>query len=167
MRFARLIARLAAAAAISMLFASTARAGEPDRYVIDYDDSHPAPRLSAVCGFPITVREYGTLIDALHFDRSGNFAFETLTFQRAGVAATNANTGRTLTSIQTGLIVYTDDRATSSGITANFHLPGGGMVLIDAGRFIVDFASGARVFEAGTHDYIDGNLQAFCAALAP
>jgi hypothetical protein len=50
-------------------------------------------------------------------------------------------------------------------VTANFVVPGGGKVLIDAGRFVVD-ANGNLIFEVGIHEYLDGDFQALCAALA-
>lgn len=77
----------------------------------------------------------------------------------------NAQTGTTYTSPQTGLLKFTPTFTFASGVTASFVVPGGGKVLIDAGRFVVN-ANGNLIFEAGIHEYLAGDFQALCAALA-
>jgi hypothetical protein len=143
-----------------------AKALPPDKYVFPYDDTHPAPHFTAFCGFPVIIEEKGVLMDTIHYDASGNYLFETLIAVQGEAVITNALTGKSLTTMQTGLIKYGLDTASASGLTALFHVPGGGPIMLDAGRFIVDLTTGQRIFEAGTHDYIDGDWQALCNALA-
>jgi hypothetical protein len=143
-----------------------AQAASPDRYVFEFNDSHYAPRLSAFCGFPVIVGEWGTIIDNIYYDNQGNFTGENMILRSGGVSATNGLTGKTLSSPSDGLFKYGLDSASVSGLGMHFVLPGGEQILLDAGRITIDYETGERTFEAGTHDYQDGNWQALCNGLA-
>ncbi len=143
-----------------------ARAMPPDKYVFPYDDSHIAPRFTRYCGFPVVIEEKGILTDIIHYDNVGNFLFESLTFQQAEAIITNSVSGKSLTTPVAGLIKYGPETVASSGLVAQYHTLGGGPIMLDAGRFVIDLATGRRIFEAGTHDYIDGDWQALCNALS-
>lgn len=141
-------------------------AGGPDRYVFTFDDTHGALRLSAACGFPIVVREWGTLIDLIYYDSDGDFVGENLILHSGGVSATNASTGFTVSSPSVGLFRYGLEDASSSGLGLHFVLPGGEQIALEMGRLVIDYATGTASFEVGVHDIRDGNLDSFCAALA-
>jgi hypothetical protein len=51
------------------------------------------------------------------------------------------------------------------GLNFHFSYPGGGLVLIDAGRLVAN-EEGDLVFEAGHHAIEDGDVSALCSALA-
>lgn len=142
------------------------QATPPDKYVFSYDDTHAAPRFTQYCGFPVVVEEKGLLTDIIHYDNAGNFISESLTFQHAESVITNSTSGKSLVTPVAGLVKYGLQTASSSGLVAQYHTPGGGLIMLDAGRFVVDLATGERTFEVGHHDYIDGDWQALCNALA-
>jgi hypothetical protein len=156
---------MSALVALTLVLVATARAAAPIQQVFVVDDTHPGPKLSAACGFPVLIHEQGRIRDSFHTDNAGNFVMESLTFEDYRISVINAQTGTTYTSPQTGLLKFTPTFAYASGVTANFVVPGGGKVLIDAGRFVVD-ANNNLIFEAGIHEYLDGDFQALCAALA-
>jgi hypothetical protein len=56
------------------------------------------------------------------------------------------------------------DQATVTGLFAKVVLPGGGIILQDAGRVVFD-PSGDITFEAGKHQFTDSQLADLCAAL--
>jgi hypothetical protein len=147
------------------MLATPALAARPDTYVFQFDDTHYAPRFSNYCGFPINVREWGTITDIVFYDKSGNYTGENFVLMRGGVAITNTLTGITFSSPTAGLTKYSLDSASVSGLTAHINMPGEDQLMIDAGRVIFDLNTGERVFEVGTHDYMDGNWQMMCEAL--
>jgi hypothetical protein len=151
--------------ALTFVVVATVNAMAPIQQVFDVDDTHPAPGLSAACGFPVLIHEQGWIRDRFHTDNAGNFVMESLTFEHYRVSVINAQSGVTYASPQTGLIKFTPTFTSSSGVITNFVVPGGGKVLIDAGRFVVD-ADGNLSFEVGIHEYLEGDFQALCAALA-
>jgi hypothetical protein len=53
---------------------------------------------------------------------------------------------------------------TTAGLRFHAYVPGGGVVLLDAGRLVV--ADGEIVFEAGPHQLIRGDVEQFSAFLA-
>jgi len=146
-------------------FTAAPMAARPDRFVFDFDDTHPAPRLSAACGFPISVREWGTLIDMVYYDRDGNFVSENLILHSGGVSATNTLNGLTVSSNSATLFRYGSESASASGLTMHFMMPNGAQLVVDAGRLIRDYATGEFVFEAGPHVDSADDLDLFCAAL--
>lgn len=148
------------------IVATPALAAGPDKYVFQFDDIHYAPRFSNYCGFPIDVREWGTITDVVFYDKSGNYIGENFLLTQGGVAITNTLTGKTFSSPTAGLTKYSLDSASVSGLIAHINIPGEGQIMIDAGQVVFDLNTGERVFEAGRHDYMDGNWQALCDALA-
>lgn len=157
-----------ALAAVVILIAnspvSIVLASSPIMQVFDVNDTHPAPRFSKFCGYPVMIHEEGRIKDIYHIDQNGDFVMESLTGENVRITFINAQTGQSLTSVQTGLILYQVDGAFAAGVTAHFHIPGDGVVMLDAGKFAFD-ADGNLIFEAGPHDYIDGNWQSLCDAL--
>lgn len=53
-----------------------------------------------------------------------------------------------------------------AGSTFMFTVPGVGVVLHDVGRVIYDTATGEVTFQAGPHQYLEGDTAALCAALS-
>jgi hypothetical protein len=80
----------------------------------------------------------------------------------------NSVTGKTLRAMPFHNTVLVDRIAhtgTTSGIVFRVVVPGAGAVLLDVGRIIATRAGGVT-FEAGKHQFIDGDLGGVCAALS-
>jgi hypothetical protein len=56
------------------------------------------------------------------------------------------------------------DEATVTGIFAMINVPGFGQIFHDVGRLVAEtgMLNGPRLFEAGHHQYIDGDFEAVC-----
>ncbi len=125
---------------------------------------------SETCGFDITVHVFGTFRQADYYDNSG-FLYKTLLTAGGGAFTfTETANGTTLTmQAQSYLdtIYYNADgspsTSTLSGPVWKFTAPGGGIVLLDAGTVTFD-SEGNIVFEAGPHQDLHGDFDAFCAA---
>jgi hypothetical protein len=52
------------------------------------------------------------------------------------------------------------------GVNPTFHLPNGGVVVLDAGKIVFEGQElgGPIVFQSAAHMWFDGNTSAFCAA---
>jgi hypothetical protein len=109
-----------------------------------------------------------TFTDRLHFDNDGNLlkirshlAVEGFVFKTA--------TGNSLPLVgHTNVTIYPEsDTLVSVGLVARVNVPGSGHVLLDAGRFVLDLATGPPpVWEAGPHQHVNGEVDEVCAALS-
>lgn len=148
----------------AMTTVTAAFAAAPIIQTGSFDDLHPAPRLSELCGFPLIVRESGDFRDVIHVDNAGGFVMESLKFQHYTVRVTNFANGVSLTSPAAGLIRFTQDDAFSAGLVTHFVIPGGGSLTVDAGR--IYFASDGAIVLNGNFDVRSGDVQPLCEALA-
>ncbi len=83
------------------------------------------------------------------------------TSTRDSLSTASAN-GKTLsTNYPLVFITRGDDADIRVGLRNAYHVPGAGVVLLDAGHLIFD-ANGDLVFEAGQHDLLNGSVDAFC-----
>jgi hypothetical protein len=122
------------------------------------------------CPFDIRVHEFGTFRNADYYDNTG-FHYKTLLTAGGGkLTFTETAKGTTLTmQNQPYLVVikYNADGSTSSvdfaGPVFKFTVPGGGVVLLDTGRLVFDGDFNVT-FEAGPHQQLHGDFDAFCAA---
>jgi hypothetical protein len=102
----------------------------------------------------------------VHFDRHGN---PVRIVQR--VTGTdrlyNPENGKSLSgTVQSVEIVdLVDGQVTQNGQTFRIVVPGAGAVLLNIGKFIIDFEEGL-VFLAGRQQFFEGDLDALCAALS-
>jgi hypothetical protein len=155
-----------AVVAASLLFAVPASADAPDVFGIEYDASFTLTN----CGFPVNVSVHGTFENRSFVDPVFNINY----IREEGTATNPANgatllirhmyteIGRPPTSPEEGWGTFAD-----RGLITRVLLPGGGVVLIDAGYLRWRFPDGF-VFEAhGNHELeIEGDLTELCAALA-
>ncbi len=127
---------------------------------------------SDTCPFDITLHLLGTFRHADYYDNSG-VLFKTLETAGGGALTVTATAnGNTLTmQNQSYLFSLTynadgsENTTTLSGPVWKFTAPGGGIVYLDTGRVTFD-SEGNIVFEAGLHQDLNGDVEAFCAALA-
>ncbi len=151
---------LVAALAVSVSPAAAQRATttitEIDRTFID-----------RTCPFPLVERIQGKRIDTLFYDESG----QAVRLQRHVIlqaTLTNPDTNTTVTSgrqATTGIRDLTTGELTVHGLRFITTVPGMGVVLLDAGTFVMD-AAGNIVWEAGKHQLLHGDVDRFCAAMS-
>jgi hypothetical protein len=102
----------------------------------------------------------------LFFDGTGNLT--NFIEQNDGTDQfSNSVNGKTLRAMPFHNTVLADrliHEATTVGITFRVVVPGTGAVLLDVGK-ITATRSGGITFEAGKHQFLDGDLGALCAAL--
>jgi hypothetical protein len=168
----RRLIKLPAVIAVTLVgmavFAQPAAANTKVTTVIHDDETFVE---SGICPFHITFHQFGTFKAAEYFDNNG-FNYKTIITVGPGGQFTITVTakGTTLTmQNQAAPVVITfnadGSRATETfhGPTFKFTLPGSGVVLLEAGRLMFD-GDGNVVFEAGPHQLLDGDVDAFCAA---
>jgi hypothetical protein len=120
---------------------------------------------SSLCGFPIVLNFEGSFTVTLFFDQDGNPVTATLHAVDVGTA-TNPVNGKTLTGHE--VVYITADLV--AGVEARLGIPfhfnvGGRSAVVDAGRLVIN-RSGETLFESGNHELLEGDLAAFCGALA-
>jgi hypothetical protein len=162
-----IVAAIAAVIATALVIASPAAADQPFVYG---PISYHAEYSFFACGFEADVSLDGTFENRI-FDNP----LRNINYIREEGTVTNPATGTTLrvrhwytelgtppTSPDEGQGLFTD-----RGLVTHVVAPGGGVVLIDAGRLVWRYPDGL-VFEAnGNHQLkIEGDISELCAALA-
>jgi hypothetical protein len=127
---------------------------------------------SEVCPFDVRVHLDGFYKSVDFYDNSG-FLYKTINTVGGGGPFTVTNTahGTTLTQQSEAfseVITYNRDGSartyTRRGAYAKITVPGGGIVLLDAGTASWDEPEENVLFMAGPHQAVNGDFEAFCAA---
>jgi hypothetical protein len=117
-----------------------------------------------LCGVQLNFQFDVTFIEHLFFNGDGQFV--RVEFHASDTAtATNPANGKSLSghevvNIHVDIANETEIR---TGLPFHFNVPGG-TVIIDAGRIFFDAITGEFVVR-GKHQLLEGDLEAFCAAL--
>jgi hypothetical protein len=167
MKIARIAAAIAGLVASALVIASPAAADQPFLFgPIDVHEEYSFWN----CGFEADVSLDGTFANRIFENPVRN-----INYIREEGTVTNPLTGATLrvkhwyteegrppTSPDEGWGLFTD-----RGVVTHVVVPGGGLVLIDAGRLVWRYPDGL-IFEAnGNHQLkIEGDISELCAALA-
>jgi len=115
------------------------------------------------CGFPIQLQ--GEFTDDVQFfyDAGGNLDHSLNHIQLRGTDSANG-----ISLADTADFMHTFDFTTGVdgdiGLPGHVRLPNGGTVTIEAGRVLTD-AQGNPQFVAGKHQFLEGDLSAYCRAL--
>jgi hypothetical protein len=113
-------------------------------------------------GFDVTFVENGTFKTRTFYDSEGNTIKTILSNFNVRYTSTATANGKTLsTNYPLVFITYTDADI-RVGLRNAYHVPGEGVVLLDAGRLILDPETGEVSFEAGQHEFLSGSVSAFC-----
>ncbi len=122
---------------------------------------------TSLCGFPVTFTENGTFKVTTYYDSAGNPVKSILTNQSRYTETATAY-GKTLLGNYPApsITSFPSGTAVLLGLRINYTVPGAGAVLLDAGRVVFDLVTGAVVFEAGQHQRLDGDAEAFCSYFA-
>jgi len=116
-----------------------------------------------LCSFPITITDTRTVT---------TISFENGDVQRhVRIDSTLSANGKTV-SENDSINVYIDASAPSVrtivGAFTRISVPGAGILVLEAGRIVFDLATGAILFEAGSHELtFHGDTAALCAYLSP
>ncbi len=116
------------------------------------------------CGFPITVTATFTADVTFFYDADGNLLRSLNHLQLRGTDSANG-----VSLAEDADFTHTFDFTTGTngdvGLATRVIVPGGGAVLIEAGRVITD-EEGNPEFVAGKHQLVAGDVSAFCTALS-
>jgi hypothetical protein len=116
------------------------------------------------CGFPITLEVTFTADVQFFYNNSGDLVRSLNHIQIRGTDSANG-----VTLADNADFTHTFDFTTQTngdlGVTTRVLLPHGGTVLFDAGRVLSD-EEGNSIFVAGTHQVLNGDFSAYCAALS-
>jgi hypothetical protein len=148
---------------LPLAFAGPALAVPPTNEVTTIVDSVTVD--SDICadfGFDVTFVENGTFKTRTFYDREGNTVKSVLSnFDVRYTSTATANEKTLSTNYPLVFITYTDADI-RVGLRNAYHVPGEGVVLLDAGRLILDPATSEVTFEAGQHELVEGSVEAFC-----
>jgi hypothetical protein len=151
---------------------------------VNFVETHPPEPTDIICGsgpnsFAVVATDTRTVTGRRYYDENGNLTRRH--FREVVVGRfTNPLTGASLDFVQSDTILH--DLAVPGDVTTGteaitgstrFSLPGGGVVLVDAGRTVLDASDGTILFEAGQHHFDDyfvfgdtSALQPICDALS-
>ncbi len=159
----RLILAMLFGLAMILGLAPSVVADQPEKVVIR--DIHIIQTDETTCDFPFLEEFEGTVTITTYFDNAGNPVKVKLHLPFHGTLTNEAN-GKSVSADQV-LIVFQDLEAgteTLVGVRFRVTFPGLGAILLDVGRVVFD-AEGNVIFEAGPHQIIHEDFEAFCAAL--
>lgn len=145
-----------------MILGPHAWAAQPERTVMVFDDALFID--NSTCDFAFEERVTGRVTITTFFGNDGNPVRMHVRVSGRGEAI-NPESGQTLRFVQANLFdtdLSTGER-TTAGLRFLAYIPGGGVVLLDAGRLVV--SDGQIVFEAGPHQLIHGDVEEFCGFL--
>jgi hypothetical protein len=157
-----MLSTLAAAMALMLALAGSASAAEP----LIHRDHIEATGVIANCGDFMVLDDYELDVrTTTFFDRAGNPDSVRVQEQFRDFFY-NSKTGEGFAETSTLVFFRTLESYAVVGVGIHVTVPGEGVVLLDAGRLIVD--EDGIVFEAGQHQILGGNpdTEKFCAALA-
>jgi hypothetical protein len=148
---------------LPLTFVAAALAAPPTNEVTVVVDA-VADDAEICADFGLTIRfvENGSFKVRTFYDREGNIVKTILSNFNQRFTSTASANGKTL-STNYPLVFITDDDGADIrvGLRNAYHVPGAGVVLLDAGRLVFD-ADGDLVFEAGQHQLLNGSVDAFC-----
>jgi hypothetical protein len=165
----RLLLTAAAPLILVLSFAAPARATPPTSEMVQAD---PTPYYSdELCGADQRVWfvDSGSFKLTVFYDDAGNPVKALSTNYRDRYTVTASANGRTLTTNAPAVVIEDLTAGTELvlGLHNAYHVPGAGVVLLDAGRILIDLQTFEPLFAAGPHEYfsaefLSGNADAFC-----
>jgi len=148
---------------LPLAFAGAALAVPPTTEVTTIVDSVTVD--SDICadfGFDVTFVENGTFKTTTFYDSEGNVVKSILSNFDVRYTSTATANGKTLSTNYPLVFITYSDADIRVGLRNAYTVPGEGVVLLDAGRLILDPATGEVTFEAGQHEIVEGSVDAFC-----
>jgi len=118
------------------------------------------------CDFPFLEEFEGRITITTYFDSGGDPIRVMLHLPFDGTL-TNQETGTSVSATQDLIVVEDLEAGTTTfvGVRFRVNFPGLGHVLLDVGKIVFD-ADGNVIFEAGPHQVINEDFEAFCEVLS-
>jgi hypothetical protein len=163
-----LLGSLLGSVLLPLAFAIPALAVPPTTEVTEVELGDFAFVDEELCGFPIMFDESGTFKVKTFYDREGNRVRTTVSNFNDRYTATATANGKTLATNYPLVIITSidendeEDLRIELGLRNAYRVPGAGVVLLDAGRVIIDQATDEVLVEAGQHQFLNGDADAFC-----
>lgn len=170
----RKLALLLTIIALPLAVTATAAANTTQTEVVTIHDTFDFGDATDACGFPVDLRVDGSFKITDYFDNSGTLLKEIVNnfggpFTLTAINPANGKSTTTQSQTVVAITKFNPDgsvaSSSSSGLTYNFVVPGLGTILQSTGRLVFD-SNFDVVFQAGPHDFDDGNSAAFCNYLA-
>ena len=153
------VASSVAALVAAALGAPAALADQPVTTTMIVNTSFTNPVMSAACGFPVQQSAVGEI-------RVTTFSDGTV-MQHRDLTITQSANGVTIVA-KHQVTFFTDGGVrTSAGLVALFDLPDGRRLAADVGRLVVVLAPREVLFEAGTHEVLNGPIPGQATLLCP
>jgi hypothetical protein len=148
--------------AVALALAAPASAAAPTTTIVVVDD--PPYVEDTLCGFPVTFLDNGTFKLTTFYDDVGDPVKSVATNHRVRYTVSATAHGRTLTTNAPAVVIesFEEDTELVLGLHNAYHVPHHGVVLLDAGRILIDRQTGEAVFTAGPHELFAGDADAFC-----
>jgi hypothetical protein len=164
MRFSLRLTMLLAATVLAVPAAALATPPETDTIVVDDLFVYPVGSADNPCPFELTYHNRGTFIVTTHVDADGTIVRQ---FARGtDFLETYSANGKQISSITPATVHF--DPATNTligtGNQRHFIVPGAGVVYAQAGRFVIDLATGELLSSSGLDIPLSAEI---CAALRP
>ena len=148
---------------LPLVFAAATLAAPPSTEVtVIVNDVTVDSDICADFGFAVTFVENGTFKTTTYYDSEGNEVKTILTNSNVRYTSTASANGKTLSTNYPLVFITRGDADIRVGLRNAYHVPGAGVVLLDAGHLILDINTGDVIFEAGQHDLLNGSVDAFC-----
>ena len=152
---------------LPLVFATAAVAAPPTTEVtVVVNDETVDSDICADFGFAVTFVENGTFKTKTYYDSEGNEVKTILTNSSVRFTSTASANGKTLLTNYPLVFITRGDGDIRVGLRNAYHVPGAGVVLLDAGNLILDIDTGDVVFEAGQHELLNGSVDDFCGYFA-
>jgi len=166
----RVLAAATAVIAVAALAAGTAAASNP--VVVEKHNTltRDFTNIPDCLAFGFTHSEHYDVIRTVtdFYDQEGNLLREVVHVRFIGTA-TNDVTGKTIPVVGVRHLIFdfVNETFTETGVLRHVTVPGQGIVLHESGRLIAPFDETLPpLFVAGKHQLLEGDLNAFCTALA-
>ena len=162
-RAMRLATSVSAMLAVTIALVPTALAAAPTSEVVVVEDFEYVDE--ELCAFPVTFVDRGTFKLTTFYDRASNPVKAVATNYRMRYTVSAAANGRTLTTNAPAVVIESFEHGTELvlGLHKAYHVPGTGVVLLDAGRVLIDLQTGEALFDGGPHQLFAGDADAFCS----
>ena len=148
---------------LPLMFAAAALAVPPTTEETEIvNDETVDSDICAEFGFDVTFIENGTFKTKTYYDREGNEVKTILTNSSVRFTSIASANGKTLLTNYPLVFITRGDGDIRVGLRNAYHVPGAGVVLLDAGHLILDINTGDVVFEAGQHELLNGSVGDFC-----
>lgn len=166
----RVLALLTAVAAVAGVVAGTAAASKPVVLEKHHALTRDFANIPDCLAFGFTHTEHYDVIRTVtdFYDQEGNLLREVVHVRFVGTA-TNDVTGKTIPVVGVRHLIFdfVNETFTETGVLRHVTVPGQGIVLHESGRFVTPFDETLPpLFVAGKHQLLEGDLTAFCTALA-